>query len=96
MGTGDIDDPGFEQRVRADIARLLLVPVDRVTPTATLDVDLGVDSLLHMTMVMGLEGEFGVELPDRDAARLRTVTDVIDVLRAHLAGRATDAPGTSR
>lgn len=96
MDTHDVDKAGFDQRVRNEIARLLLVSVERVTPNASLDVDLGVDSLLHVTMVMGLERHFDVELPDRDAARLRIVEEVIELVRTRLAGRNTTVTGTNR
>lgn len=68
---------------------LLHIPVDRLAPAVSLEGDLGIDSLLHMTMVMGLERRFGVELPDRDAAPLKSVADVIEVVRTRLAGRSS-------
>lgn len=94
MQTHDVDHAEFDQRIRNEIALLLHVPVERVTPAASLDVDLGVDSLLHMTMVMGLERQFDIELPDRDAARLKSVADVIEVVRRRLDGRSITAQAT--
>lgn len=95
MDIHDVDHSGVDQRIRDEIARLLLVPVERVTPAASLDADLGVDSLLHMNMVIGLERHFDIELPDRDAARLKNVADVVQVVRTRLAGRTGAVTGTN-
>ena len=85
----DIAPTGFDDRVRREIARLLRVPPERVTPAASLAADLGVDSLLHMTMIVGLEEHFDLELPDHQAARLTSVADVIAVVREHAGKRST-------
>jgi acyl carrier protein len=78
----------FAVRVCGEIARLLLIPPARVVADATLAEDLGVDSLLYMTMVVGLEQHFDVILPDQEAARLTRVADVIEAFRAHVAAEA--------
>jgi acyl carrier protein len=74
---------GIESVVCAEIARLLRIPPERVVASASLADDLGVDSLLYMTMVVGLEQRFDVTLPDEDAARFRRVADVIEAFRGH-------------
>lgn len=101
MAAHELHEIPFEQRVRDVIARLLRVPPERVAADASLAADLGVDSLLHMTMIVGLEQHFDIELPDQEAARLTNVADVIEVVSAHLAGRciandSTTFPGTLR
>jgi len=50
---------------------------DKVTPGANFIDDLGVDSLDVVELVMALEDEFGVEIPDEDAERFKTVQDAI-------------------
>jgi acyl carrier protein len=70
----------FEIRVQQAVANLLRVDPARVKPEASLAGDLKVDSLEFMTIIVGLERAFGVELPDDEAARLRTIAQVTDAL----------------
>lgn len=78
--TCDVD---FDRGVCDEIARLLRLQPERVVASASLADDLGVDSLLYMAMVVGLEQHFDVTLPDQDAARFIRVSDVIDAFRTH-------------
>jgi acyl carrier protein len=49
--------------------------------------DLGVDSLDTVELVMAFEEEFGLEIPDEQAERMKTVGDVIDYLKEELQKR---------
>lgn len=84
----------LEPVIRAEIARQLGVAGDRIVPAASLADDLGVDSLLHMTMVVGLEQRFEIMIPDAIAARFTSVGDVIEAVRS-LAGPGR-SPGDAR
>lgn len=64
-------------QVRALIAEQLGLQVDRVRASADLRIDLGADSLDQLELVMALEEEFGVEIPEDVADRWRTVADVV-------------------
>lgn len=79
-------DAVFDRGVCDEIARLLRLQPERVVASASLADDLGVDSLLYMTMVVGLEQHFDVTLPDQDAARFIRVADVIEAFRMHAGG----------
>jgi acyl carrier protein len=59
------------------------VDADEVTPTAKFVEDLGADSLDTVELVMALEEDFGIEIPDEDAEKIVTVKDVIDYIRDH-------------
>ena len=61
--------------------------VDRaeVTPEAVFVDDLGADSLDLVELIMAMEEEFGMEIADEDAEKLRTVQDVINFVNAHAA-----------
>ena len=50
---------------------------DQVTPAAKFIEDLGADSLDTVELVMALEEEFGIEVPDEQAEKLQSVGDVI-------------------
>ena len=72
----DVDmNPQF-QEIRSIISRQLSVSLDRVTSNASLVEDLGADSLDEAELVMTMESHFGIEIPDEDAVRIRTVGDV--------------------
>ena len=57
-------------RVRAIIAEQLGVKLEEVTDTASFIEDLGADSLDTVELVMALEEEFGIEIPDEDAEKM--------------------------
>jgi acyl carrier protein len=60
--------------------RLGMLP-EMVTPTAELAEDLGVDSVDSVEFTLALEHEFNVSLPDEVITKVRTVQDVIDLVR---------------
>jgi acyl carrier protein len=67
----------IEQRIKDIIIEQLGVTADQVTPEATFIEDLGADSLDTVELVMALEEEFGLEIPDDEAEKLQSVGDVI-------------------
>jgi acyl carrier protein len=90
-----IDDQAstrLEAAIRTEIARQLGVAAERIVPGASLADDLGVDSLLHMTMVVGLEQRFEIMIPDAIAARFAVVGDVIVAVRSRAGASGPDEP----
>jgi acyl carrier protein len=70
-------DKPIDQRVKDIIVEQLGVKAEQVTPEAKFIEDLGADSLDTVELIMALEEEFGVEVPDEQAEKLLTVGDVI-------------------
>ena len=70
------------EKVRDVIVRELSVPESRVTEEATFDGDLSADSLDVVELVMALEDEFDVEIPEEDAEKIKTVGDAVRYLEA--------------
>ena len=66
-----------QDKVRQIIAEQLGVKKEEVTDNAKFVDDLGADSLDTVELVMALEEEFGVEIPDEDAEKLVTVGDAL-------------------
>ena len=73
-------------RVRAIIAEQLGVKLEEVTDTASFIEDLGADSLDTVELVMALEEEFGIEIPDEDAEKMGSVGDAIKYIESKTAG----------
>jgi len=65
------------EKVKSIIAEQLGVKIEEVTEGASFIDDLGADSLDTVELVMALEEEFGVEIPDEDAEKMTTVGDAI-------------------
>jgi acyl carrier protein len=72
-----------EHRVKEIITEQLGVSAEQVTPEASFIDDLGADSLDQVELVMALEEEFEIEIPDEDAEKMTTVRDAVEYLRKH-------------
>ncbi|MFM7231874.1 MAG: acyl carrier protein [bacterium] len=70
-----------EAKVKEIIARELEVEISKVVPEAKFIEDLNADSLDTVELVMALEEEFGVEIPDEDADKLKSVGDALNYLK---------------
>jgi acyl carrier protein len=69
-------------KVQAVIADKLEVDAAKIIPEANFTDDLGADSLDVVELVMALEEEFEIEIPDEEAEKLLTVQSVIDYINA--------------
>jgi len=70
-----------QEKVKSIIAEQLGVKPEEVTPQASFVDDLGADSLDTVELVMALEEEFGIEIPDEDAEKIATVQDAVDYIK---------------
>ncbi|MDT7524879.1 MULTISPECIES: acyl carrier protein [Idiomarinaceae] len=73
----------IEDRVKKIIVEQLGVKEEEVKPEASFENDLGADSLDIVELVMALEEEFGTEIPDEEAEKLKTVQAAIDYVNNH-------------
>ena len=74
----------LEERVAEIIVEQLGVTRDEVVAEASFIDDLGADSLDIVELVMAMEEEFDVEIPDEDAEKISTVQHAIDYIHDHL------------
>lgn len=66
-----------QDRVKTIIVDQLAVDAGKVTPTASFIDDLGADSLDIVELVMTMEEEFDLDIPDEEAEKMKTVGDVV-------------------
>ena len=75
-------EKSVEEKVKDIIVEQLKVDRDEVTLEASFIEDLGADSLDLVELIMAMEEEFGFEIADDEAEKLRTVGDVINFIKA--------------
>lgn len=80
----------INSRVAEVIARQLRVSEHQVTPSASLAQDLGADSLKLVELVMTLEDEFRIEIPDEDAETITTVQQAEEYVDRAVRGGESD------
>ncbi|MBW3654623.1 MAG: acyl carrier protein [Gemmatimonadetes bacterium] len=73
----------IEAKVKEIIINELGVDAEKVTPEASFVEDLGADSLDTVELVMAFEEEFGMEIPDEEAEKLRSVGDAINYIKSN-------------
>lgn len=71
------------ERVKSVIVDQLGVDADDVTLEATFVDDLDADSLDVVELIMGLETEFDIEIPDEEAEKIKTVGDAVNYIKDH-------------
>jgi len=60
------------------------VSEDQITETSSFIDDLGADSLDIYELIMAFEDEFGIEIPDKDAEKIKTVGDAVKYIEEHI------------
>ncbi len=76
-------DNNLEARLRKIISDQLGVDEDQVVTSASFTDDLNADSLDLVELIMSIEEEFGVEIPDEQAEKIATVGDAMNYLQEH-------------
>ncbi|SEN20863.1 MULTISPECIES: acyl carrier protein [Stigmatella] len=73
----------IETKIKSIIADQLGVGEDEIKPESQFIEDLGADSLDIVELVMAMEEEFEVEIPDEEAENIKTVGDAINYINTH-------------
>lgn len=71
------------EKVRDIVVEQLGVEADEVSLESTFIDDLGADSLDIVELIMAFEEEFGIEIPDEAAEKIKTVQDVVNYIHEH-------------
>ena len=72
-----------EDKIKKVIAEKLSVDLEEVVPKASFVDDLGADSLDLVELIMSMEEEFDIEIPDEEAEQIVTVQDAMDYVNSH-------------
>lgn len=70
-------------KIKNLISEQLGIDAEEVTIESSFIDDLGADSLDIVELIMALETEFDLEIPDEDAEKITTVSDVVEYIKAH-------------
>jgi acyl carrier protein len=71
------------EKITGIIAEQLDVKPSEVTPEKSFTDDLGADSLAIVELVLALEEQFGIKIPDDKVDEIRTVANAVDYIKAH-------------
>lgn len=71
----------LEKQVVTLISKSLKIEEDKVKPECSFIDDLGADSLDIVELVMAMEDEFQIDIPDKDAESIKTVQDAINYIK---------------
>ena len=71
------------EKLRTILSHQFDVEKDTITPETNIMEDLGADSLDVVDMLMSLEDEFDVEIPDEEIEKMRTVAEVVAYIEEH-------------
>ncbi|MGQ0849069.1 MAG: acyl carrier protein [Actinomycetota bacterium] len=79
-----MDKAEIEARLREVLTSELGLDAEKISPEANFETDLDVDSLGVVELLMAMEDEFGVKIPDDEAEHIHTVGEAINVVHAKL------------
>ncbi|MFP4466514.1 MAG: acyl carrier protein [Candidatus Goldiibacteriota bacterium] len=79
-----MSEKSLEERVKDVVVAQLGVDAAEVKPEASFIDDLGADSLDTVELVMALEEEFGLEIPDEEAEKIKTVGETTEHIKSKL------------
>ena len=68
------------EKVRAMLAKQLNLPVEKISLESDIIKDLGADSLDVVELLISLEDNYGISIPEEDIAGVKTVKDIVDMI----------------
>jgi acyl carrier protein len=74
----------IDTKVKEIICQQLEVSQEQLRPEASFIDDLKADSLAVVELVLALEQEFGIEIPDEDTEQIKTVKDAVNYIKTHV------------
>jgi acyl carrier protein len=78
-------DKSTQERVIDLTSKTLKIDRQKISPESDFANDLGADSLDQVELMMAFEAEFGCEIPDEEAAKIRTIKDAIEYINKSIA-----------
>ena len=72
------------EKLKSILSEQFDVDEEAITPETNLQDDLGADSLDVVDLLMSIEDEFEIEIPDEDAENIKTVAAIVEYIEAHI------------
>lgn len=79
-----MNTPDIQQRVKKVVARILRVDEEMIRPDSHFVFDLGAESVQAVQLVAAFEAEFGIEMDNEAALKVKTVEGAVDFIGGHL------------
>lgn len=76
------------EKVQAIMAKQLRIPEEKIRPDSDIKAELGADSLDILQLLMAIEDEYGITIPDEELLNFNTVSDVVQYLETLEAKKA--------
>ncbi len=71
----------IEEEVRSLVARIIKVPEEKIRPDANIFTEYGIDSLLGVEILAGLDKKYGLDIPEEIVREIKTLNDIIKVAK---------------
>lgn len=78
-----LDASEVTDRILSVVKNFDQVDANKVTPETKFSTDLGLDSLDIVEVVMAIEDEFAIEIPDQEADKIASITDAVNYISSH-------------
>lgn len=94
MSEHNLSEERVREEVRQRVADISEMDLEEVTDTALFAEDLGVDSLMAIELLVALDKEYGIDLPEEQFRQIRTLNEAVDVIMKQLTnGDHSSQPG---
>jgi acyl carrier protein len=78
----------IDQEIRSLVSRIIKVPEDRIKPDANIFAEYGVDSLLGVEILAGLDKKYNLDIPEEKLKEIKTLNDIIRIAKQLISKRA--------
>lgn len=78
----------LEQEIKAMVSRIIKIDESRIDPDANIFSEYGVDSLLGVEILAGLDKKYGIDIPEQKIREIKTLNDIIRIARELISKKA--------
>ena len=78
----------LEQEIKAMVSRIIKIDESRIDPDANIFSEYGVDSLLGVEILAGLDKRYGLDVPEQKLREIKTLNDIVRIAREQMSKKA--------